>query len=216
VAVSRDSICRALIALVGERGYEPTSVEEICERAGADRDEFALHFADKRQCIEAVWEEMTSDYICTCRGAYMNEERWRDGLRAAGYAALQWLMADEMRARFFLIEVMSGGEMVRARRDWMMNEFVDMLEAGRHEPAARARGRSRATAEAVTGAIYENAIDSIRKRENLEQACDRVRRMMYIATLPYCGAEAAEEELAIPPPAGLPAGVHSPRGAQSP
>lgn len=203
MAVSRNLICRALIALVGEQGYEPTSVEQICERAGVDRGDFDLQFVGKKQCIEAVWEEMTTDYICTCRGAYMSEERWRDGLRAAGYAALEWLMSDEMRSRFFMIEVLSGGEMVRARRDLMMNEFVDMLEGGRHEPGAQVRGRSRTTAEGVTGAIYENAIESIRKRENLEQACDRVRHMMYIAVLPYCGTEAAEEELSIPPPPDL-------------
>jgi AcrR family transcriptional regulator len=210
VGDTRDSICRALIALVGEQGYERTTVEEICERAGVAKGDFDAHFADKKRCIEAVWEEMTTDYICTCRGAYMCEDTWRDGLRAAGYAALLWLMTDELRSRFFLIEVLSGGEMVRARRDLMMNDFVDMLEGGLLEPSARARDRSRATAEAVTGAIYENAIDSIRRRENLEQACERVKRMMYIAVLPYCGAEAAEEELTMPPPADLLAAIESP------
>jgi AcrR family transcriptional regulator len=210
LAESRDSICEAMIALVGEQGYERTSVEEICRRAGVSRGAFDHHFADKKRCIEAVWEAMTTDYICTCKGAYMCEKTWRDGLRAAGYAALLWLMSDERRSRFFMIEVLSGGEMVRARRDLMMNEFVDMLEGGRHEPGARVRGRDRTIAEGVTGAIYENAIDSVRNRENLEQACERVRRMMYIAVLPYCGSDAAEEELTIPPSPDMLAAIRSP------
>lgn len=189
----RERICAALIELVGERGFKATSVEAICERAAIEPQSFAPHFLDKKQCVEAVWEQMTNDYICTCKGAYMNEETWRDGLRAAGYAALVWLMTDEKRSRFFLIEVLSGGEMVQARRDLMMNEFVDMLEAGRHQPGARPHPRT--TAEGVTGAIYESAIDSIRSREGFEEACERVRRMMYLAVLSYLDEEAAEEEL---------------------
>jgi AcrR family transcriptional regulator len=179
------------------------TVERICAEAGVDEEDFAAEFADEQACLEHVWEEMTGDYIRTCRGAYSAEQTWRDGLRAAGYAALRWFWTDEARSRFFLIEVMSGGEMVRARRDLMMNDFIDMLDAGRQElddPDSCDRG----TAECMTGAIYNNAIEAVRRRETYEEACERVRAIMHIAVLPYCGPEAAREELELPPPAGSP------------
>lgn len=142
---------------------------------------------------------MTTEYIGHCRSAYDGHARWRDGLRAAGYAAMDWLGADPARSKFFLVEVMSGGEMVRARRDWMMNEFIDMLDGGRRE-MENPDSLSRLTAEALTGAVYDNAISSIRLRESRAQARERVKSVMAIAVLPYCGPEASLEELAHPAP----------------
>jgi AcrR family transcriptional regulator len=196
---SRERIERALVTLVGEQGYEQTSVEEICERADVGEEEFAAHFSDRQDCLEQVWEAMTHDYISTCKGAYEAAGSWRDGLRAAGYAALDWLFEDEARTRFFLIEVMAGGEMVRAHRDLMMDEFIGMLDGGR-EVAPGPRAFTRGTAEGLTGAIYENAIESIKQREGLAEARQRVKKVMYIVVLTYLGPEAAAEELRIPAP----------------
>lgn len=192
----------ALVELVGRQGYEATSVEQVCAEAGVGTEDFARLFADKKDCLEQVWERMTVDYICTCKGAYMAEASWRDGLRAAGYAALEWLFANEARTRFFLIEVMAGGEMVRAYRDVMMDEFIEMLDGGRlaaPNPAAFTRG----TAEGLTGAVYESAIASIKAREGLSESQQRVKTVMHIIVLTYLGAEAAEEELTIPAPGEL-------------
>lgn len=189
----------ALISLVGSQGFEATDVSEICELAGTDLATFEKHFADKDACLAHVWERMTTEYIGHCRSAYDEHARWRDGLRAAGYAAMDWLGADPARSKFFLVEVMSGGEMVRARRDWMMNEFIDMLDGGRQE-MDNPDSLSRLTAEALTGAVYDNAISSIRLRESRAQARERVKSVMAIAVLPYCGPEASLEELSHPAP----------------
>ncbi len=202
-ATAVERIRGALVTLVGERGLEEPTVEEICRRAGVSEDEFGRHFAGKQDCLEAVWERMTVDYICTCKGAYMAEPGWREGLRAAGYAALDWLFEEEARTRFFLIEVMSGGEMVRARRDVMMNVFIEMLDGGRTEmddPSSVGRG----TAEGLTGAVYDNAIESIKAREGLAESRQRVKAVMHIVVLTYLGPEAAAEELEIPAPGERP------------
>jgi len=195
-------IKQAMVELVGRQGYEATSVEQICAEAGVTAEDFGRHFADRKDCLEKVWERMTVDYICTCKGAYMAEESWRDGLRAAGYAALDWLFTDEARTRFFLIEVMAGGEMVRAYRDVMMDEFIEMLDGGRLA-AANPASFTRGTAEGLTGAVYESAIASIKAREGLSESQQRVKTVMHVIVLTYLGPEAAEEELAIPPPGEL-------------
>jgi AcrR family transcriptional regulator len=195
-------IKEAMVTLVGRQGYEATSLEQIYAEAGVSPEDFSRHFAGKQDCLEQVWERMTVDYICTCKGAYMAEDSWRDGLRAAGYAALEWLFAAEARTRFFLIEVMAGGEMVRAYRDVMMDEFIEMLDGGRRaaaNPAAFTRG----TAEGLTGAVYESAIASIKAREGLAESQQRVKSVMHVIVLTYLGPEAAEEELAIPAPGEL-------------
>jgi AcrR family transcriptional regulator len=196
---TRGALREATIELVGRQGYEATSVADICAQAGASEEEFEGHFADKKACVEDVWEAMTTDYICSCRGAYMAAEGWREGLRAAGYAALEWLFADEARTRFFLVEVMAGGEMVRARRDLMMSEFIAMLDDGRRE-LADPDSLSRGTAEGLTGAVYNSAIESIKEREGLAEARRRVKTVMHLIVLSYLGPEAAAEELEMPAP----------------
>jgi AcrR family transcriptional regulator len=198
-AAEATRIKNALVTLVGRQGYEATGVEQICSEAGVTPEDFERLFADKKDCLEQVWERMTVDYICTCKGAYMTEQSWRDGLRAAGYAALEWLFTDEARTRFFLIEVMAGGEMVRAYRDVMMDEFIEMLDGGRlaaPNPDAFTRG----TAEGLTGAVYESAIASIKAREGLRESQQRVKTVMHVIVLTYLGPEAAEEELTVPAP----------------
>jgi AcrR family transcriptional regulator len=195
----RRRICQALVTLVGRQGFEATDVSEICEQAGVGQEAFEEHFADKGACLEHVWEEMTTAYIGHCRAAFDRHPRWRDGLRAAGYAAMDWLGEDEARSRFFLVEVMSGGEMVRARRDWMMQEFIEMLDGGRRE-LDDPDSLTRLTAEGLTGAVYDNAISSIRLRESRAEARERVKSVMAIAVLPYCGPQASVEELSIPAP----------------
>jgi AcrR family transcriptional regulator len=191
-----------MVALVGRQGYEATTLEQICAEASVSREDFERHFAGKQDCLEQVWERMTVDYICTCKGAYMAEDSWRDGLRAAGYAALDWLFADEARTRFFLIEVMAGGEMVRAYRDVMMDEFIEMLDGGRRA-AANPEAFTRSTAEGLTGAVYESAIASIKAREGLSESQQRVKTVMHVIVLTYLGPDAAEEELSLPAPGEL-------------
>jgi len=195
-------INEAMVTLVGRQGYEATTLEQICAEAGVDQDDFDRHFAGRQDCLEQVWERMTVDYICTCKGAYMAADSWRDGLRAAGYAALEWLFADEAQTRFFLIEVMAGGEMVRAYRDVMMDEFIEMLDGGRWA-APNPEAFTRGTAEGLTGAVYESAIASIKAREGLDESQQRVKAVMHVIVLTYLGPEAAEEELAIPAPGEL-------------
>jgi AcrR family transcriptional regulator len=189
----------ALIRLVGRQGYEATSEEQICGCAEVTAAQFAGAFGNKQVCLERVWEALVDDYIANCNGAYEAAGNWRDGLRAAGYAALDWLFEDEARTRFFLVEVMAGGEMVRAHRDRMMDVFIDMLDGGRVASGQPERF-TRNSAEGLTGAVYNNAIESIKGREGVAEARQRVKRVMHLIVLTYLGPFAAAEELQIAAP----------------
>jgi AcrR family transcriptional regulator len=145
-----------------------------------------------------MWAEMAGEVIAAVEDAFAGPGTWRDRMRAAAYAALDWLQVDSSRARFFLIEALSGGEMIQARRDVMMNEFVDVLDAGRQElPDPEAVSRS--TAEALAGAIYENLIATM-KRQGTDAFDELLREMMYLAVLIYFGPQTAREELRLPRP----------------
>jgi hypothetical protein len=71
--------------------------------------------------------------------------------------------------------------------------LFDLIDLGRRE--RRLRGSiSRATAEAIGGTIFFQMYASY-QAGSVDAVRARVPEMMYVAVLPYLGAEAAEEEL---------------------
>jgi AcrR family transcriptional regulator len=189
----RIKIERALVELVAEKGSTKVSLDQLLDRAGVDREAFAGSFADVQECLERTWERMTDEHVALVESTAAAEDSWRDGLRAAAYAALRFHQEDPVRARFFLLEVLAAGEFAQRRRELMMNAFIDLVDSARRElPDPESVPRSEA--EAIVGAIYGAAVGGM-KGGGIEKLPELVPQLLYIAVLPYLGAEAAEEEL---------------------
>lgn len=75
--------------------------------------------------------------------------------------------------------------------------LVDLIDAGRAEPLAPA-SLTRVTAEALGGAIVLELCRGA--RDDPPPESELVPSLMYLAVLPYIGADAAAEELRAPPP----------------
>lgn len=140
-----------------------------------------------------TWERMTDEHVAVVESAAAAEGSWRDGLRAAAYAALRFHQEDPVRARFFLIEVLAAGEFAQRRRELMMNAFIALIDSARLE-LADPESVPRTEAEAIVGAIYQAAVAGM-QGGGVEKLPELVPQLLYIAVLPYKGAEAAEEEL---------------------
>lgn len=187
-----EAIERALVELVAESGSAEVGLAELLVRSDVDRATFAASFSGVQGCLEATWERMTDEHIAVVESAAA-EGSWRDGLRAAAYAALRFHQEDPVRARFFLVEVLAAGEFAQRRRELMMNAFIDLIDAARRElPDPESVPRSEA--EAIVGAIYSAAVAGMQEG-GIEKLPELVPQLLYIAVLPYLGAEAAEEEL---------------------
>ena len=191
--LQRARICEALIALVAERGYEPTTVEMIVKRAGVTRVDFERHFADRQDCFDQLWEEMNADYIAGLRRHFDGDGPWRDRLRVSAYFVLRYFLKDLTRATFFLVGALGAGELAVARRDRQIAVGIDLMDAARAE-LPDPDSVPRAQAEAVVGTIYQTLFATARKSDP-KRAIELVPQLMYIAVMPYFGVKAAEEEL---------------------
>lgn len=60
---TRRALLAAARALFAERGYDATPVEEILGRTGLSKGAFYHHFADKRELLVAVYEEMETELV---------------------------------------------------------------------------------------------------------------------------------------------------------
>lgn len=107
---------------------------------------------------------------------------WRDRVRLAAYALYR----------------RPGGHPVLPIEE-EVEGLADLIDEGRVEPDAPA-SLTRVTAEALGGAIVHDLC--LAARTGAPSESELVPTLMYMAVLPYMGADAAAEELRIPPPPG--------------
>jgi len=174
----------------------------VLEHAKVDRQTFERNFADLQECFVDVLAELSEQFLRAVAEACASESRWRLQIRAVAYAMLEFLVEDADRARFLFVESPFGGDRAQLIRDQGLEAMYDLIDRGRYELPDPDRV-SRATAEAIAGTIF-NRIHTAIEQGALEVGTAMVPELMYTVVLPYLGAEAAMEELSIPPPRARP------------
>ncbi|MGZ4166360.1 MAG: TetR/AcrR family transcriptional regulator [Solirubrobacteraceae bacterium] len=158
--LQRERLLRAAAREFAERGYAGASSESISRRAGMSKATFYEHFANKEECMLALFD-MGAELIQTAmadaaRNAPVGDARQR--LRAGTRAFLGALAEHPEFAQTLLVEIIGAGPRAAQRRDQILQAFAGVLDA---ENAAAARrglmGRfsSPHDAFAVVGAATE-------------------------------------------------------------
>jgi AcrR family transcriptional regulator len=190
---------QALLDLSAEQGYANVELGELLERAEVDEVAFHRHYDDLDACFAAVLGEIYEEFFAAAQQAVAGERGWRDRMRATAYALLRFLRRDERVAHLAAVEAQS----VDAAQGPFLetfNRLVDLIDEGSAE-AGGPDSPGRATALGVGGVVFARIQEAVSERE-LELGEEEIPELMYAAVFPYLGAEAAAEELRIPPPAG--------------
>src|SRR5262245_26968463 len=81
----RRALLSAMLAELGERGYEDASVDVPLRIVGVTRDEFDAEFADKDACLFAAFEAARAEVVRRVKGACGGTSGWparvQEGLR---------------------------------------------------------------------------------------------------------------------------------------
>ncbi|HWW67526.1 MAG TPA: hypothetical protein VNY83_06035 [Solirubrobacterales bacterium] len=144
-----------------------------------------------------AYDEIAAELCDRVRRAYDVPGSWHDRIWAAGWAAMRFLQEDPARARFFVVEVHGAGSCAQAHRDRILQGFAELLDAGRamlEDPASV----SRCTAEIIAGAIHGTLLTKI-QNGCVDRGEDFLPELVYMATMPYLGPRAAEDELLVQP-----------------
>ena len=200
-AQERRRLREALLDLCVERGYPNLELAMLLERAGLEQAAFHERYEDLDACFAAVLGEIYAEFFDRATEALREERGWRDRMRATAYALLRFLRSDERVAHFAAVEAQHGGE--GAQREFLdtFNRLVDLIDEGSAE-ASGPDSPSRATALGVGGVVYARIQEAVAEGE-LGLGEEEIPELMYGAVFPYLGADAAEEELRIPPPPDL-------------
>jgi AcrR family transcriptional regulator len=183
--------------MVASYGFAALDIGSLCERAQVGRAHFDRCFADLEDCFLAIHAEVMEDLCARVDAACNGREAWHDRIWAAGVAAMRYLQGDSARARFLVAAVNGAGSSAQSRRDRIVQRIADFLDGGRDEVEGE-RPMSRCTAEIAAGAVYGTMLAKV-ESGSIERGEEFLPELIYLATMPYLGARAAEDELLVQP-----------------
>lgn len=188
----RESILEGMLEAVGSRGYEQTTVQDAIEAAGLYRQAFYDSFRDKEDCYlqaleaGAMWAESAMR-----ESAAQEEPSWRGRLRGSLRGLLEFLDNRPRIGRALLVEVHAAGPLAVEKRTDAMARAAQLIDLAREEGDDTAPAIS---AEAVAAGILA-VLHTRLARESEDGFEPLLPELMYLAVLPYFGADAAAAEL---------------------
>jgi AcrR family transcriptional regulator len=163
----RERLLRAAAEEFAARGFAGAGSESISRRAGMSKATFYEHFANKEQCIIALFDRAVEAVLVEMAAAAA-----RGGgdalarMRASSHAFLLALAREPAYAQTLLVEIIGAGPRAAARRDQALAAFAAALEAENERAAERgllARFASPHDAYAVVGAVAELVSRQVRR-----------------------------------------------------
>jgi AcrR family transcriptional regulator len=187
----RQRILQGMLEAVGTEGYERTNVQDAITKSGVYRQAFYDSFSDKEDCYLQALDAGSAWVELAMREAAAAETTWRGRLRGALTGLLRFLDEQPEVGRALLVEVHAAGPRAVGKRTEAMARASAMMDLAREESEDRAPAIS---AEAVVAGI----LAVLHTRLAADQTNGFVRllpELMYLAVLPYFGADAAAAEM---------------------
>jgi AcrR family transcriptional regulator len=180
---------RALAAVVAERGYLHTSVDQIVKRASMSPTTFYAHFDGKEDAFMAAIDSGAARMSAAVLPAFRRNPDWPQAVRAAFGALFNFLASRPTLAWLIMVEVYAAGpEALRHRREALRELEADLVGEGLgHAPQVPP-----VAIEAIIGGIHALAYRQIRTH-GAETLASLAPAATYFTLLPFVGAEYACE-----------------------
>lgn len=130
VGVQRARLFAAAAAVFARSGYAEATAEAIAREAGMSKATFYEHFANKEECLLALFDAASDEVLRAMRkgvGDRADAESYEDWLRRGLRAFLATLAAYPSETRTLLVEVIGAGPRAAERRDAILDAFADVI-----------------------------------------------------------------------------------------
>ena len=163
----RRRLFAAAAAVFARTGYGEATAEAIAREAGMSKATFYEHFANKEECIIALFDTAIEVIIGAMRAAGEREVESPPAVRVrvSAEAFLGALEQFPDEAQTLLVEIVGAGPRAMARRDRALDsvaQYIDELNQYDFERGAAPRFASPHDAFAIAGAVVELASRQIR------------------------------------------------------
>lgn len=151
-----DGMAKA-IALSGDRGYADVTLAEIVREAGVSRRTFYEHFANKDECLIALYEDASAEALNLLQAAIDPARDWEEQVEMAIGAYLGYLSGRPDLLRPLVIEILGLGKLGLSARRRVNRQIAGfMMEVINRSSSRHARPPiSPELAVAVVGGINE-------------------------------------------------------------
>jgi AcrR family transcriptional regulator len=168
--LQRQRLFQAAAQEFAERGFAATSSDSISRRAGMSKATFYEHFANKEECMIALFDQAAEVVASAMADAATGAPRGNasERMRAGTRAFLSALSEHPDYAQTLLVEIIGAGPGPAGRRDQIMQTFAAILDQENERAAKRGlspRFASPLDAYAVVGAITELVSRQVRLGE---------------------------------------------------
>jgi AcrR family transcriptional regulator len=159
LSVQRRRLFEAAAAVFARVGYAEASAEAISREAGMSKATFYEHFANKEECILALFDEAATEVMRGMAGAAADDGgSYEDRIRANVGSFLEILTQYPDSAQTVLVEIIGAGPRAAERRDAILDLFAEGLlrdNARMAERIGAPRFASKEDAFAIIGAVVE-------------------------------------------------------------
>jgi AcrR family transcriptional regulator len=182
-----------MVQVTAERGAVAVTVGDIVRRAGVSRRTFYELFDDREACLLAVFDHAVREMQAVLLPAYAaGGSRWRERIRAGLEALLRFLDEEPELGALCVVDALSGGARLLARRAQVLAVLQHVVDGGRAEVGRRGEPGPLA-AEGVVGAVFA-VLHARLAGGSAGPLIDLLGPLMGMIVLPYQGAAAASRE----------------------
>ncbi len=199
--IQRSRLLAAAVRAVDELGWGSTTVADIVARSRISRRTFYETFANREECLAAVFEDLLCVIAAELAGAGLEGLEglvWRERVRRGLWAILGLFDREPVLARVCVVQALSGGPGVLERREQVLGELAAVLDRGRYE-GSRGGECTPLTAEGLVGAAFAIVYARLLKGQRAPLT-DLLGELMGMIVLPYLGPAAARREQSRPAP----------------
>jgi AcrR family transcriptional regulator len=167
----------------------------VTERAGISREQFEAMFASKQACFLEAYDAVAEILLGSCEAAFEAEPEasWSERVTAGLRMLVDLLSSQPDIARMALVEISAAGEDARYRYGLVLRRFIPFLELGR-KASPQGAELPPETARFALGGALTMVFDEIRAGRGA-QLPRRLPDLVFTVTMPYLGAERAEEAM---------------------
>ncbi|MGA3539983.1 TetR/AcrR family transcriptional regulator [Melissospora conviva] len=131
----RRDLTTGLAEVLAEKGYAGATIAEIVAHARVSKRTFYEHFADKEECLMALYSDASAQLMNVLRSGGRPDRPWREQVEVIVTAYLALLDAVPAVSRIVLVEMQAAGARayrLRQRSQLRVAEtLVEVVEAGR-------------------------------------------------------------------------------------
>ena len=160
----RARLLEGMARAVAAKGYADTTLADIVRQASVSRRTFYATFADKAECLTALYEAASGNAIAVLRAAIDPHSDWEAQVEQAMAAYFGVLARNPVLLRTLFIDILGLGTPGLAARRRANQQLADlMLDVVNNRPGERKRKAplQPTMAMAVVGGINEMVLQSI-------------------------------------------------------